>query len=152
MSKIIPLDADRPSRVKALHTETRPMYQLTPVQERELPHCVMEILKGHRGATHPITGAEMARLLHHRNDRAIRIVIERLIADGVLIASSVHEPVGYFLVETLEEVDPYRATLRSRALKNLRRLANFNRGVALRFGNQYRLPLESVEETIKELG
>ena len=66
-------------------------------------------------------------------------------------ASSVHQPCGYFLVETLEEVEPYRATLKSRALKNLKRLSNFDRGVRARFGQQYALPLQYVEPAIKEL-
>ncbi len=138
-------------------TERRAPYELTPVEERELPHRVLELLKAHRGSAQAITGARMAVALGYIDeqgipqDRHIRRVIECLIEDGVLIASSVREPVGYFLVETLEEVGPYRATLKSRAMKNLKRLSNFNRGVARQFGQQYALPLKYVEPAIEEL-
>lgn len=138
-------------------TEPRPTWQLTPSEERELPHRVIELLKQHRGAARAIKGDQMAALLGYVNergepqDRQIRIVIERLIDDGVLIASSVHEPYGYFLVETLEEVGPYRATLKSRALKNLKRLKNFDRGVQAKFGYQYALPFEYLDPAIEEL-
>lgn len=138
-------------------TEPRPIWQLTPTEERELPHRVLELLKQHRGAARAIKGDDMAALLGYVNDRGepqdrqIRQVIEHLLDDGVLIASSVHEPYGYFLVEALEEIEPYRATLKSRAVKNLKRLANFDRGVRAKFGGQYALPLQYVDSAIEEL-
>lgn len=126
-------------------------FELTPTEERELPHRVMEILKEHRGSRCAITGAQMAKALGYKNDRAIRVCIEHLIADGVPVAASVHEPFGYYILQTREEAQVYEATLRSRAVKTLKRLKDFNRAAAGCFGPAQQLPLALVEQTIEEL-
>jgi hypothetical protein len=93
----------------------------------------------------------MAKKLGHRNDRAVRVAIQALIEKGHTIAASVHQPMGFYLLETPEEAAIYKATLRSRALKTLKRLSDFRRARMQRFGPAEQLALFTLEAAIKEL-
>jgi hypothetical protein len=125
--------------------------RLTDVQQTELGQAVLHILQGHRGARAAITGAQLARMMSQRNDRAIRLAIERLIEQGHMIAASVHEPMGYYFIDDPRDAEIYEATLRSRATKTLKRLSNFRTAVARQFGRHEQMPLEFVERAIDEL-
>ncbi len=66
-----------------------------------------------RGKENAITGELLAQRLNEKGTRAIRLVIRELISDGVCIIGANSKPYGYFIAETQEEVDEYRAELRS---------------------------------------
>lgn len=76
------------------------------------------------------TGKEFARILGYGNDRLIRHVIRELIADGMPIASSVTPPHGYFIVSTIEEVNDYLQTLKSRLVEDAYRRRDFKRAAS----------------------
>jgi len=125
---------------------------LSQAEYRRLSCAVLQILQAHRGARAAITGVELAKMLGFRNDRLIRRAIQRMIEeDCVTIAASVHEPYGYYLIETKEEGDIYEACLRSRAAKTLTRLSKFRRGMAAKFGPAYQMSLFYVDAALKEL-
>ncbi len=69
-----------------------------------------QLNKGSKGA---ITGKILAKRLDERDTRQIRLAIEELITDGIPICSSPHNPYGYFIAETPEEVKESLKTLRS---------------------------------------
>ena len=85
-----------------------------------------------KGKAKAITGKELARRLGEPNDRAIRLVIRELIADGYAIASSVNKPHGYYLVETQEEAKEYMAGLKSRLINDALRRRDFKRAVQVK--------------------
>jgi len=79
------------------------------------------------GKRQAITGERLAKLLGQRNDRQIRCLIRELIEEGKPIASSVHPPYGYYLVETVAEYEEYNAVLRARAIDNFSRMMAFKK-------------------------
>ena len=80
------------------------------------------------GRCHAITARRLVRwLTDGKGDRAIRLVIRDLITEGYPIASSVHPPYGYYLVETPEEAEDYRVNLRARIREDALRLRDFKR-------------------------
>jgi len=128
-------------------------YILTKVEERDLPASIMEILGEHKGSCNAITGIRIARRLGYRNDRKVRVVIQRLIAEGKPIAASVSEPVGYYLVQTREEAEAYAAVLRSRATRTFERLHDFQRAIEQEFGVAYQpflIPPVDTAEAIRQ--
>ena len=84
----------------------------------------------HRGQSKAIPGSLLAKRLGYKNDRAIRIAIRELIADGVPVASSVIPPVGFFIAETREEVKQYTANIKSRLVEDAYRRRDFLRAAS----------------------
>jgi hypothetical protein len=119
--------------------------------DRKFLARLLEFMRSHRGAATAVTGPEIARYFGFTNDRIIRDAFVVLTAQGYLIASSVHQPTGFYLVETPEEAEIYSATLKSRAVKTLKRLRDFNRAAGRRFGPARQEPLFTLEPAIKEL-
>lgn len=93
--------------------------------ENGLKNSVLKELK--LGKRKAIPGNLLAKRLGFKNDRAIRIVIRELIADGVPVASSVIPPVGFFIAETREEVNQYIANIKSRLVEDAYRRRDFLR-------------------------
>jgi hypothetical protein len=128
--------------------ETKARYTLTHIEDHNLPAGILEILENHRGIGNSITGAHIAQRFGYSSDRKIRVAIQQLVADGKPIAASVSDPVGYYLVETREEAEAYAAVLRSRAIKILKRLHNFQRAIQNEFGVPYQpvlLPVDTAQ-------
>lgn len=130
-------------------TEARPFYQLSLPERADLAPRVLAVLRQARIDGRHITAADIARQMNYRDERKVRAVIEHLIEQGQTIAASNRDPFGYFLIESVEEAEVYERTLRSRAAKTLKRLANFRRGTERRFGRQ--LPILLLDQTIKDL-
>ncbi len=80
-------------------------------EKTQLKMSILLLLKkGHEAA---ITGEQLADKLNERGTRAIRIAIRELINSGVCIIGANSKPYGYFIADIQEEVDEYRAELRS---------------------------------------
>ena len=92
---------------------------------------VRHILVRHEGHDRPITGKELADILKHNNDRKIRLAIRQLISEGLPVASSVHEPMGYFIVTTWEEARLYAESIRNRLIEDALRRRDFRRSAAM---------------------
>ncbi len=73
-------------------------------------NILITLRKGHDNA---ITGEVLSQRLHERGTRAIRLVMRELISEGYCIIGANSKPYGYFIADTQEEVDEYRAELRS---------------------------------------
>lgn len=82
------------------------------------------------GKQNAIRGSELARLLGENDDRKIRLMIEELITEGIPIASSVSEPMGFFIIKNGDEASEYIRTLRNRIRENEKRLEAFERATA----------------------
>lgn len=89
----------------------------------ELKQEVLKHLK--HGQSKAIKGQVIAERLGFKNDRAVRLAIRDLIAQGVPIASSVSEPQGYYIAETYQEALEYMAGLRSRLIQDAMRRRDF---------------------------
>ena len=131
-------------------------FELSEVEQAELPDRVLAILGEHRGARNAITGRRIAQRLGYKDDRKARIVIQQLIANGHTIAASVgskdranpkhKSPLGYYMVETRAEADAYEAVLRSRAMKTLARLRDFRIAMGRVFGTPMQPLLFELDE------
>ena len=85
------------------------------------------ILLRHEGKARAITGQELATIVGHRDDRAVRLAIRKLIANGLPVASSTEPPAGYFVVVTRQEAEVYAASIRSRLIEDALRRRDFRR-------------------------
>lgn len=133
-------------------SETRARYVIGSRQtDAEFLKRLLAFMEQHRGNAQSITGPEIARHFGFTNDRLIRAAFAELTARGNMIASSVHEPMGFYLIETPEEAEIYAATLKSRAIKTLKRLRDFNHAAIRRFGSAHQPVLFTLDPTIREL-
>ena len=65
---------------------------------------VLQGLKKHKGSNNAITTKSLARKVH-LPEREVRRIISRLVTEQkCLIASSVHEPFGFYLIKSLDEL------------------------------------------------
>ncbi len=77
--------------------------------------AVLGALRRYRGLAMAITSENLARHVH-LEPRRVRAVIADLIKAGEMIGSSVSgEHLGYFMIQTEQELEMTRAVLRSRA-------------------------------------
>lgn len=106
---------------------TKP-FILTGQDRIRLRKRVLDALR--RGRSNAITGSELARILGERDDRKIRVLIRELIAEGVPIASSVAEPMGYFIVANEYEAADYIRVLKERIKEDSARLKDFEKAVS----------------------
>ena len=96
---------------------------LTADDRVKLRGRVFQILKpGRRSA---MTGKEIARVLGQSDDRKIRLVIRELIAEGVPVASSVSDPMGFYIVASDYEAADYIRVLKERIKEDMARLRDF---------------------------
>ena len=77
------------------------------------------------GKQNAVKGSKLAEIMGVRDDRMIRRAIRELIEEGVPVASSVHEPMGFYLANTEEEVGEYTSNLKARIHENQTRLNDF---------------------------
>jgi len=80
-----------------------------------------------RGKGRAIRGKDLARRLGQPDDRKIRLMIRELIDEGVPIASSVSEPMGFYIVANEIEAADYIRVLEGRIREDTARLAAFNK-------------------------
>jgi len=79
---------------------------------------------------------------------AVRQIVRRLIMErGVLIASSVGDPPGYFIAETADEILSATKSLRHRGIMILMRAARLQKSSVELVFNQARLELEETKGT-----
>lgn len=127
--------------------ERQATYTLSKTEETDLPAKVAAILECHT-SRNPITGKRIAKLLNYRDDRKVRVIIQRLISQGKPIAASVRAPMGYYLITSPQEAEEYVATLRSRASKTFHRLHDVQQAVKKAFGVPYQpllIPIDTAE-------
>lgn len=77
------------------------------------------------GRRNAITGKEIARTLGQSDDRKIRLIIRELIAEGVPVASSVSDPMGFYIVVSEYEAADYIRVLKERIKEDTARLRDF---------------------------
>ncbi len=133
-------------------TEERALYEVhQATHDDEFLSRLAAFMQSHRGARNAIKGKRLAQEFGFKNDRAIRAAFAKLAERGILIASSVHEPFGFYLVESQGEAEQYERTLNSRAVKILKHIRDFSLGKRMRFGPAQQLRLRLVDEMIQEL-
>lgn len=102
-------------------------FLLTSNDRVRFKKTILESLRfGKRSA---IKGSELARVLGERDDRRVRVAIRELIAEGKPIASSVTEPMGYFIVSNEFEAVDYIRVLNERIKEDTSRLEDFKKAV-----------------------
>ena len=74
------------------------------------------ILEKREGRSRAITSRELS-FLTGQPDRKIRILIEKLISEGLPVISATERPAGYFIPTSLDEAKQYTQSLRSRAVE-----------------------------------
>jgi len=78
---------------------------------------VLHALKKHKGSNNAITAKALARKVH-LPEREVRRIISRLVTkQKCLIASSVHEPFGFYLIKSLDELKGCLGQYYSRIVK-----------------------------------
>ena len=115
-------------------TQTKP-FVLTAQDRTRLRKRVLDALG--RGRKNAVTGSDLALILGERDDRKIRLLIRELIAEGVPVASSVAEPMGFYIVQNENEAAAYIRVLKERIKEDTKRLEDFERAVA-----NYSLPAQ----------
>lgn len=102
---------------------------IIPAREKlKIRKLVLSAL-GH-GAQAARTGNDLARVCGYRDDRYVRVMIRELIAEGVPIASSVSERMGFFIVQNEHEAAAYIRILKARIREDENRLRDFEAAVA----------------------
>ena len=107
------------------------LFIMTTEDRTKLRSRVLATLK--TGRRNAITGNDLAAALGHGDDRKIRLVIRELIMEGHPVASSVSEPMGFYICTSEHEAVAYIATLRARAEEDMARLRDFEEAAATRF-------------------
>ena len=101
---------------------TKP-FILTAEDRTRLRSRVLKALNtGRRSA---ITGKRIAQGLGQSDDRKIRLIIRELISEGVPVASSVSEPMGFYIVGNEHEAADYIRVLKERIREDMARLRDF---------------------------
>ena len=95
------------------------------MSDKDLKLALVRILLQHQGRTKAIRGSELAQMMGFKNDRAVRLAIRDLIADGYPIASTTQEPAGYFIAASLEEANEYMDDLKGRLIQDALRRRDF---------------------------
>jgi len=109
---------------------TKP-FILTAEDRVKLTNRVRNELKpGHQNA---VRGKDLAIRLGQNDDRKIRLIIRELIATGVPIASSVSEPMGYYIITNEYEAHAYIRVLTERIKEDTARLNDFKRAAGQSF-------------------
>lgn len=93
-----------------------------------LRKSVLEALR--QGRSQAIPGYAIASKCGQKDDRLVRIMIRELIAEGIPIAASVSDPMGYFIVNTDEEATEYMRVLKERIKEDQSRLNDFEKAVS----------------------
>lgn len=93
--------------------------------KEELKHQILHQLN--IGRAKAIPSIVLANRCGLKDDRPIRRIIRKLIADGYPIVSSVAKPHGYFFAETKGEIERYLATLKSRLIEDAYRRRDLKR-------------------------
>jgi len=96
---------------------------LTAEDRGKLRSRVLATLK--TGCRNAITGKAIAHALGQSDDRKVHLIIRELIAEGVPIASSVSEPMGFYIVANEHEAADYVRVLKERIREDMVRLRDF---------------------------
>ena len=90
-----------------------------------------DILYQHRGRDHAIPSRVLCDMTG-LEDRALRLLIDELIDEGMSIVSVTEPPAGYFVASSREEAQRYSKSLQSRAVKIFLRRRKIIRNASLR--------------------
>jgi len=82
------------------------------------------------GKANATRGKDLAFRLGYPDDRKVRVVIRDLIGEGVPVASSVSEPMGFYVVANPDEAFEYIRVLKERIKEDESRLVDFEKAVA----------------------
>jgi len=83
------------------------------------------ILLRHEGPERAITAGTLAHMFGHKDDRAVRLAIRDLIAEGLPVASSTKD--GYFIVTNRQQAEQYALSIRNRLIEDAIRRRDFRR-------------------------
>lgn len=97
----------------------------------DLKSELRRILERHEGRHMAIPSRVLAAITQ-QHERAVRLAIRELIAEGLPVASSTEAPAGYFLVATRAEADQYAESIKGRLIEDALRRRDFRRAAALR--------------------
>ena len=109
---------------------TKP-FILTAEDRVRLTNRVRNELK--EGRQNAIRGKDLAIRLGQNDDRKIRLIIRELIATGAPIASSVSEPMGFYIIANGHEAHDYIKVLMARIKEDSARLNDFKKAAASLF-------------------
>ena len=101
---------------------TKP-FILTAQEGLKLKYGLMKVLQ--RGQNSAIRGKDLAHTFGYPDDRRIRLAIRELISEGTPIASSVSEPMGFYIVANEFEAGRYIKGLKDRIKEDENRLRDF---------------------------
>uniref|UniRef100_A0A6M3IV08 Putative structural protein n=1 Tax=viral metagenome TaxID=1070528 RepID=A0A6M3IV08_9ZZZZ len=85
------------------------------------------VLLRHEGPERAITAKTLAHMFGYKDDRAIRLAIRDLIAEGLPVASSTENTPGYFIVTDRKQAEQYALSIRSRLIEDAIRRRDFRR-------------------------
>ncbi len=80
-------------------------------------------------ADYPVKAKEIAAMLEI-SEREVRRLVRELIGRGVMIASTMERPYGYFIPKNEQQVERYARQLKSRIAKIAERLHDFDQATA----------------------
>ncbi len=108
-----------------------PRSNITPEIKEQYRKRLLGLLQ--KGRSKAISSSTLSKYLGI-DERRLRILIRELIADGYLIASTTGSPAGFFIAETLPEVQEYAKGLRDRLIEDARRRRDFLRAARIMLG------------------
>ncbi len=101
------------------------------MNEVNLKAEVQKVLSRHEGPERAITGKELASIFGRKDDRAIRLIIRELIAEGLPVASLTDRPYGYFVVTNRQQAEDYALSIKGRLINDALRRRDFRRAADL---------------------
>ncbi len=129
----------RPARARRAAQEPG----LSEARYARLKQALLPLLLEHQGHANPVRGRDCARAVGQKHDRLVRKAFRRMLGEGWLVLSSTREPAGFFIAQSMEEVEAYLRTMDSRIREDLAHRRAVKRLAARKFGRvcQLALPL-----------
>jgi hypothetical protein len=98
----------------------------------DLEKSLKLILEHHEGRHKAISAGELAEILALKGrdaDRKIRLMVLKLIWEGLPVLATPQEPAGFFLASTWEEWQEYDRQMKSRIAENCKRRVQVKKNV-----------------------
>lgn len=105
----------------------RPFILTAEDQRRLKPKVLHHLTTYCQGRQSALKGRDLAWQFGYGDDRKVRLIIRELIAEGVPIASSVSEPMGFYIIRNGDEAREYMDVLKARIREDSDRLADFEK-------------------------
>lgn len=95
--------------------------------ESDLKNSLKTVLSLHEGPGQAVKARQLAGMFGYKDDRAIRLAIRELIAEGLPVASSTEKMPGYFLVTSRQQAELYAGSIKSRLIEDAKRRRDFRK-------------------------